>query len=1257
MIDRFLSQVWRQPRRRKWLVYGGTAIALYLVVGFFAVPALLRWQLQKRLPALTHRQASIRQVRCNPLALSLTVNGLSLTETNGQPFASFQELYVNFQLSSLVRFAWTFDEIRLQRPRAQLTVGKDRRLNWANLFEPSSPATAKPAATTPTSSGLPRLVIFRVNVTNGVVAFSDLSLSKPFQTTYEPINLSLHDFVTKPGQDSRYSFEASSDQIRQIAWSGTVTAHPPDSRGALTLAGLQLPKLGPYLEQFTRIHLAEGILGVQGQYQAGLGTNGLSLTASNLAVRLENLRLTDPDTKLAILDLPSMALQGGSMDWGTRRIQGQSLEVQAPALVISRQADGGINPVTLLRPATAEPTARTAPGRLATNAPASAPWALALDVFQMTDGSLQLTDLSEGRNLRSLLKPMTVRVRNFSTAAGAVTDLEMAFTSEAAEGFSLRASGSLNPMASRGQMTLASLTLPKYQSYLPRSFRGTLAQGKADLSLDFLQSLEGGELRASVTNTTLSISDLQLQSPREQETILAMPSLALQNVAADLASQEVQVRKISSAGTVILVRREVGGRLNLADLWAAATNSAATSEFTGTNRTGGWSLILDGVALEDWKIRLIDADLPKAGALDLDQLSLALQSIRFPGNTPIDARLTARVNTRGTLAAQGQVWPDPISATGQVEIAGLELRDFQPWTESQVKLNIEQGTFQAKARAQFTSASGAAPQLRVAGDFDVISLATVDQTLFKELVRWDKLAVQGFAVDLAPKKASIDQVTFSGMNTAVIIGTNKQLNLLSIFPARTNTAASSSGGATPRPPAVEARVGSFQLGQLKFENSGIQVTDQSVQPPGALAVQQLQGSIQGLSTEPGSTAEIAFTGRFDEGAPFGLHGRLSPLSQGLELDLTFTNQALQLTPFTPYLEKYAGHPLQKGRLALDLTYSIHDHQLKAKNLVRVDQLLLGARNDSPDATKLPVKLAIALLRDSNGQINLDLPVEGRLDDPEFSVGPVVVKVLVNIIAKAATSPFKLLGALVGGGEELSFVDFQPGLPQFVPAETNKLDRLLEALEKRPTLSLEIAGSLDRVADRDALALELVKERVKRSRLQELSALGRSPSSSEFQPDPADYERLLRVAMVEVCGTNLTAALREFAAHSAANTNSVAAPRPIQGPGLLRRVTSWFKPREERTATALAHRNAKSDELLLKQNPDLGGLTTAEMELLLAAKTEVPSEKLLALSQSRAKAVQAYLLSSGRLTAERLFLLTPKSVEAAQGGARVNLSLN
>ena len=563
-------------------------------------------------------------------------------------------------------------------------------------------------------------------------------------------------------------------------------------------------------------------------------------------------------------------------------------------------------------------------------------------------------------------------------------------------------------------------------------------------------------------------------------------------------------------------------------------------------------------------------------------------------------------------------------------------------------------------QAAFQPNAAPAPRLTFKGAVSVTNFVTTDQVMFKEFARWDELEVSGIDLAFEPNRLKVDQVKLVGLHGNLILGADRRPNLSLILvgpePPATNAAPAAAPATSPAAkPAAEPFP--LELGTLALDRASFGFTDESIQPHASMDVEELSGTVKGISSALDTTAEVRLAGKMNAQSPFAISGRANPLASKMFVDLVFTNANTQLTPLTSYMEKYAGHPLTKGRLNTVLSYHLEGKELTAANQVRIDQLTLGSRNNSPDATKLPVKLGVALLKDSHGSIELDVPIKGRLDDPQFSVGPIVLKVIMNLLTKAATSPFKLLGALVGGGDELSFVEFSPGTTNVPTAELEKLGKLAKALVNRPALNVEIEGAIDPAADREVLSLQKLRDQLKAQRLHELAAKGKAPESVEgFTVDPENYDRLLRAAFAAQFGTNISAIMR---------TNQVAAAttkKPVKH-GLIRTtiqagaelfdrgIAIFGLGSYARTSTAEKHLT-KVDRIALEQ------ATPALMERLLADTVPVTNDDYRRLMEARARWVQDWLLQNGGVTADRMLLVAPKPVDTAyQGEARANLTLN
>ena len=405
------------------------------------------------------------------------------------------------------------------------------------------------------------------------------------------------------------------------------------------------------------------------------------------------------------------------------------------------------------------------------------------------------------------------------------------------------------------------------------------------------------------------------------------------------------------------------------------------------------------------------------------------------------------------------------------------------------------------------------------------------------------------------------------------------------------------------------------IGAVIIDDAAFRVTDQSIEPHVTGGIEKLTGTVKGLASDLHTAAAVDLKGNVSGHAPFAISGQVNPLAKNLFLDLAILFQNVGLTPISPYMAKYAGYPVENGALSLDLHYHVTQRELNAKNNIRFDQLTLGPASGSTNATKAPVKLAVALLRDRHGVIALDIPVTGRLDDPKFKLGPILWQQFMIVIMKAATQPFAMLGSMFGGGEDLDFIAFEPGRADFTPGEIKKLDTLARALDERPALRLVISGSVDPVKDREALALAKLELRLRQLRLQELGQ--KTNAIDTVVLEPQDRERLLKLAYAEAAGL---AGSSKDVALSHLNTRQN------------------FESARKATSTGPA-------------TPAAGTLTPGDMQKFIVDKTEISQADFAALTQERAAKVQAYLSETGRVAADRLNVGAP-----SRNFSRVNLSL-
>lgn len=430
------------------------------------------------------------------------------------------------------------------------------------------------------------------------------------------------------------------------------------------------------------------------------------------------------------------------------------------------------------------------------------------------------------------------------------------------------------------------------------------------------------------------------------------------------------------------------------------------------------------------------------------------------------------------------------------------------------------------------------------------------------------------------------------------------------------------------------------IDSVVITNAQIRFSDRSLKPNVNLSVQQAGGTISGLSSEQLQHADVKLHALVDNVGPVDITGTINPFSPQATNEVKITARDIELTPTSPYGAKFAGYRIAKGKLNLDLAYHLSGKNLKSENVITLDQFTFGEKVNSPDATKLPVRLGVAILKDREGKIVLDVPVEGSLDDPQLRLGKVINRAIVNILTKVVTSPFSLLGAIFGGhGDEISYESFTPGRSELLPESKEKLDALVKGLYARPGLQLEIEGSIDPDTDREGLKRAQLEQQMKTRKWMSLRKSERATNTvAQVVLTPEERTDFLRKFYGEALGRG-TIDLEKLSA----NTN-LAAVAVLLSP----------KSKEKQKGAAV---------MMLGNTTQPGGITNAPagstltaitdpMELALLTTFTVADSDLQALASERAKVVRDYILQSGKVEAERLFLTESQPDGVKSEGSRV-----
>jgi hypothetical protein len=916
-----------------------------------------------------------------------------------------------------------------------------------------------------------------------------------------------------------------------------------------------------------------------------------------------------PLLNLQHLDVPVTAI-----DVFGRKYQFGTIALQSPEVFVRRDRAGTVNWLAAI------------PKREAASGPAAnesgAPIEVSVPEVKIVDGQVHVRDLVPDKGFKTDLSGIQASLRSFAMPQAEPAQAEVAFSTALGEQVKYAGSLTLSPLASEGAIEANRIHLVEYQPYYQDYILYKLEDGVADLAThySFATTEQGPDVKLSAFN--LSLASLRLRKPGENEDFLRAKVAQIRDASVDLRTLALSVGQFSTREGFLNIIREQDGTLN-AERILPAPKEAATAGRQGTP----WLVTLNRTDAQKWKIAFTDLTPPQPVHLVADNVTLKASDVSNQKGRRGRMDLTAKLNQTGTLAVKGPIAINPLNADLKLDLKDFGLVPLQPYFADQVNILITSADLSVTGATNLAVPPTGKPAVSFDGEVTLTNFASVDKAKSEDFLKWNTLFAGGVEYRHNPMQLAIEQVALSDFYSRIIIYPEGRLNLQNIMagPPEESTPGSApqpqdQGAAAPAgrggPPPVLAEKAAtapapdtaqttqsapaavpppIRIGKVALQGGDVNFTDLFIKPNYSASLTEIGGAVTGLSSQLDTAADVDLRGRFAGSAPVEIKGRINPLVRNLFLDLKANVRDIELGPFTPYSGKYVGYAIEKGKLTFNVAYKIENRKLTASNQIVVDQLTFGGKVESPQATKLPVMLAVALLKDRNGVIDVNLPISGSLDDPKFSIGGLIIRVIVNLITKAITAPFALIGNLVGGGggEELSYVQFDPGRAVITAQAQDKLATLQKGLVNRPALKLDITPRVDPPTDREGLRRYRFEQQVKAQKLKDLVKRGEAVKSvDEVKMEPQEYEKYLRHAYKEA----------KF-------------PKPRNFIGMQK------------------------------------DLPVEEMEKLMLTNTTVSDDDLVQLANQRGQAVKEALTRSGEVAVERVFLIAPQ-IEADKPDAKV-----
>jgi uncharacterized protein involved in outer membrane biogenesis len=999
-------------------------VSFYLIFAYFGVnplaQRLLPWVAEKQL----NSRMTVGQVKFDPFALTVTVDNLDLTRADGMPLAGFKRLYLDLETKGILDFAWRFKDIQLIAPKVNLDIAKNGQLNWADLI-------AKLNENPKENSEMTRVMIDHLLIEAGNVQYSEHNREQPFTTVLKPLGLALDGLSTLPKDRGDYTISAKlPEQGAIMRWKGELSLNPITSKGVVDVQGLKVAKLMQLIN---------------------LKSLPISINSGDLETRFSyQFAMTDaqpqpyPQAKITNLVL-TLAKLGGTLNTQTK-LNLDNAEIRLPNLDFSMQHDAQVTFKDL----------------------SFAAKAISIKQNDTSLFNLQQADISgvDYNLAESQLKVANVLLVAGEVSASRAKDGELNWQqlmSNAQQDVDDKSSSAAEAVAKPAKtfnFDVAQVQLQHWKAqFNDQTFKSPIKADIKDIDIAFNINNADGNVGVHQLNT--SFDNIAITSALYPQPLATLNKVSLKDGDVSLKDSLVSVSGVLLSGLNTEVLREANQTFN----WQVALEQSAIPDSTAKNgaEPNRWKVALATIAIEKANVHFEDKTTPAPMKLDVDNAMLAIRDASLDLTKAIPLKVKLPVKQGGLLNIDGKIAISPLKGDFQVKLDALSLKPYSPYVNQFALLKLEDG--QVNLKGKLSVRNDKKFSSRFSGGFSINNLAMLEEDSGTPFLAWKEVASDDLSFDIAPNQLHMASLRISDPVGKFIIFEDKSLNVKRILRAKED---GSTAVQTTEAVTTDADF-PINVERININNGELEFADLSLTPQFGTHINSLSGVISGLSSDATSTAQVELDGKVDDYGSARIRGSVQPFKATDFTDLKLAFHNLEMNRLTPYSGKFAGRKIESGKLSVDLEYKIKQRKLEGENKFIINKIILGERVESPDAANLPLDLAIALLEDSDGVIDLDLPIKGSLDDPQFSYGKVVWKAFVNVLGKIVTAPFRLLGKLFGGdSDKLGTITFDSGSADISPEQQEKLNSLAAALKKRPTLLLTISPTYDGAADKVAL---------------------------------------------------------------------------------------------------------------------------------------------------------------------------------------------
>jgi uncharacterized protein involved in outer membrane biogenesis/outer membrane protein OmpA-like peptidoglycan-associated protein len=1187
-------------KRNKYILIAVGITATLLLFTATILPVIVRSKAVAAIEEATGRRAHIKSVAINPFTFTATIKGFAIDEKEGAPLISFSQVRAALSPASIYKRALIVSHVSIDTPAVSFARTGPNQFSFSDILDRQKKAPKQE------KKGEFLFSINNITVNKGSLDFDDRVVAGGRKHTIRELEIAIPFISNIPYLAEKYTDPRISAVVNGAPFSFAGKLKPLskslETSVRVDLRQLSLPEYVAYSPVKPPADLKSGKLTIDMDVSYRISADKKpELTVKGLA-RLDDISVNMKNGR-PLVKLPRLEARASALEVFAKRLDFEAIALDGLELFVSRDAKGEWMYSQLLPPAKAAKEKEEAPGEKSASGESEKQLLVQVSSLAFSNGTVHFSDALPKDGFKATISEIDFTVKNFSTAPEKSADYELSLLLDNDAAFNTDGTFSVTPLAATSSAELTGLKIqrgwPYLAGYLTAPVKGTLDLS-ANLSFNKVDGL-------NMDQGSLSLTGLSARYGAKEGFDLAR--IQVKEATYREKENRLEVGDIRLSRGDITLSREADGSISLLSLIAGRQKySAGTTDNTvppspapAKKKAAAASLKqgkpftyrLKHFQVDGFNVAFTDKTREEEPHFTLRNTSLSLANLNGPKFTPAALRFTSTFGKDAALKASGDITPLPFRYKGSVSVGRLPIRDFEAYFPETFNFYVIGGNVDTTMDLDIALKDGK-PGGSFKGSAGVRSFHSIDAVDEEDLLKWESLQFDEIKGNLEPFSLSIHQVALNNTYSRVVVRKDGSLNLQNLIDKKETTAQTASPpvtAVTETPKTAEQKIAAtaapaapaqrqISVESITIQDGTISFTDSHLPQTFSSTFHNMGGRVSGLSSEDSKFADVDLRGSLENHSPMQITGKLNPLRDDLFVDLKISFLDIDLSPVTPYSGTYLGYTVDKGKLFLDLKYLIDKKQLSSENRVFIDQFTFGKQVESAKATKLPVNLAVALLKDRKGEIHLDLPVTGRTDDPKFSIWGLIGQVLKNLLVKAATSPFALLSSMMGSGQDFSVIRFAVGSSKLSGEEEQKLGQLAKALADRPGLKVEIKGFVDKEKDPEGYRHELLNRKLRNEKFlylvkEQRAKDGESAETLQVQAD--EYSKFLKALYKK----------EKF-------------PKPHNAIGLV------------------------------KDLPD------NEMLKLIIANTTVGENELQSLARERAVSVMNYLVAKGGLPSERLF---------------------